>query len=135
MVDLSAAELETAARAAVTSCRHFPVPAELRDLARPTLAPGRKPEDDYDPIGQWKRDQDEAHRLGTGPRLLPERIVSPEQAAQRATRFAALKAETVAQMQAAAEQHRANARVRQSRRRLARAGWVTDDTQSDAARG
>jgi hypothetical protein len=108
------------------TCRYFPVPAELIALARPQLDTRRDPQTDYDPIALWKRDQDEAHRLGMGPRLLPERIVSDEVAAQRRERMAELKAETIRKMQIANEDHRANTRNRAARRRLMRDGWIED---------
>ena len=132
LADLTDAEFMAAVDRAIAECAWYPAPAQLLSFARPRLGDGRSPEDDFDPLAAWKRDQDEARRLGAGSRLLPERAVSAEQAAERAARFAALRDETVARMRAATDEHRANARVRQSRRRLVRAGWVRPGAQNDA---
>jgi ribosomal protein L29 len=122
--DLTPVEIDRACRAALRSCRHFPVPAELIALARPHLT--GKPEDDFDPLAALRRDRTDWRQpvIGSAAPLLPERAISDEQAAERRAALAKLMEQTRAQMAAASEQHKSNARIRHSRRRLAREGWV-----------
>lgn len=103
--DLSDARFRRAVAEALKTCTYFPVPAELRALAR-GRRPGGSPEEDHDPIAAWRAGDG---ALPAGPALLAERAVGPEQAAERERQAAERRAQLRAHLAALAGQARRRA--------------------------